>query len=440
MKNFQITRRGALQVTAAGVASAALPGFTQSQFAWKQQSGESIEVLLVKNPRGELLTKNHREFEDLTGIKVASEMVPEQQQRQKYIIEFNSGKPSFDVLQWTPAIHKRLFAKAKWLEDLRPLMRESIPANWDLADIAPIGMAAATQADNRVDSLPINLDPWFMYYNRELFAAKDLQAPTTFDELLAAAAALHEPSKGIFGMVGRGLKNANVPLWTSFFLGFGGEFVDTKGRLQTASSAAVASATLYRDLLGKYGPAGIAGFNWNESQSLFMQGKAAIWIDGSGFALPVEDATRSRVAGKVGYAAMPRGPKAHAAITFADVVGVTSTSKRKAAAYRYALWASSKAMQARVLEAGAGAPIRFSAFKDQAALAGLKVPKGWLQAVSESLAIGVRPLPTIQPVSEFRDVFGIALTNMLGGADPASELKKATAEFQTILDDSEKKA
>ena len=42
------------------------------------------------------------------------------------------------------------------------------------------------------------------------------------------------------------------------------------------------------------------------------------------------------------------------------------------------------------------------------------------------------------PVTEFRDVFGIALTNMINGADPATELKKATAEFQPVLDKSEK--
>jgi hypothetical protein len=45
---------------------------------------------------------------------------------------------------------------------------------------------------------------------------------------VAAAKALHDPSKGIVGFVGRGLKNANVPLWTGFFLGWGGEFFDPK--------------------------------------------------------------------------------------------------------------------------------------------------------------------------------------------------------------------
>ena len=47
-------------------------------------------------------------------------------------------------------------------------------------------------------------------------------------------------------------------------------------------------------------------------------------------------------------------------------------------------------------------------------------------------------LAVIAPVTEFRDVFGVALTNMINGADPAAELKKATAEFQPVLDKSEK--
>ena len=43
----------------------------------------------------------------------------------------------------------------------------------------------------------------------------------------------------------------------------------------------------------------------------------------------------------------------------------------------------------------------------------------------------------IVPVTEFRDVFGVALTNALGGADVAAELKKATETFEPVLAKSE---
>ena len=45
----------------------------------------------------------------------------------------------------------------------------------------------------------------------------------------------------------------------------------------------------------------------------------------------------------------------------------------------------------------------------------------------------------IVPVTEFRDMFGIALTNMINGADPGSGAEaRRPAEFQPVLDKSEK--
>ena len=401
-------------------------------FDWKQAAGKKIEVHLIKNPRGELLQKSQKEFEDLTGIKVGSEQVPEQQSRQKTVIEFNSGSTSFDVVQISYQAQKRQFAKGKWLEDLRPYFAKA-GTEFDVRDFSTGGLAFATQPDGRVDSLPLNLDPWILYYNKELFAAKNINPPKTFAELTAAAQKLHDPSKGVVGFVGRGLKNANVLLWTSFFLGYGGTFIDAQGKLQTDSKAGIDGATLYRDLLKNTGPAGVAGFNWNEAQSLFLQGRAAMWIDGSGFAPPLEDPSKSKIAGKVGYSEIPAGPAGQISGLTGDGLGVSTYSKNKDAAWLYTMWATGKLMQARMLSTGAGAPARNSAYNNKEAVAAQKLPAAWLQAVSEAIKRSTPILPVIEPVNEFRDVYGIALVNMLGGADIATELKRATAEFQPVL-------
>ena len=58
-----------------------------------------------------------------------------------------------------------------------------------------------------------------------------------------------------------------------------------------------------------------------------------MWLDGIGFAPPLEDLNKSRVVGKVGYGIMPKGPKAQASATFGDGIGVTAQSKKKEAAY-----------------------------------------------------------------------------------------------------------
>ena len=156
------SRRKLLQAGAAAAALGAIPGplhraaQAQSAFDWKKYKGEKIEVFLVKSPRGDLLTKYHKEFEDMTGIAVGAEMVPEQQQRQKAVIEFNSGTPSFDVIALSYHVQKRQFAKNNWLTDLRPMIADKsvVDPNLDFADFAQGGLNYAVEADGRVMSLP----------------------------------------------------------------------------------------------------------------------------------------------------------------------------------------------------------------------------------------------------------------------------------------------
>jgi multiple sugar transport system substrate-binding protein len=438
-------RRRLLQAGTGAAALGALPGASllaaaQGSFDWKRFKGEKIEILLVKSPRGDLLTKYHKEFQDLTGIEVGSEMVPEQQQRQKAVIEFNSGNPSFDVIALSYHVQKRQFAKNNWLTDLRPYINDKSMAapDLDFPDFAKGGLNYAVESDGRVMSLPLNLDPWVVYWNKELFTAKGVAYPKSFPEMIDAAAKLNDPSKGVAGFVGRGLKNANVPVWTSFLLGYGGTFMDAKGKLLTDSPEAIEAAKMYQTLLAKTGPQGVAGFNWNEAQSLFLQGKAAMWLDGIGFAQPLEDPTKSRIAGKVGYGVMPPGPKAQVSALFGDGEGISTYSKKKGPAWFYIQWASNKANQTRMLQAAAGAPVRNSAYAAAQQSSDFKAPKEWVECMLKSAAIAQPGLPVIAPVTEFRDVFGVALTNMINGADPAGELKRATAEFQPVLDKSEK--
>ncbi len=443
------SRRQVLRATAgAAAASLAAPSLMRpaaaalrqesANFDWQRFKGEEIYVLLVTNSRSDLLVKYQSEFEELTGIKVNADVVPEQQQRQKQVIEFTSGNPSFDVTVVSWHVQKGLFGRGKWLLDLRDFLNDPTmtPPDYDFADFLPGAVAFSTQPDGRMDTLPFFTDYWILYWNKEIFANKGVTFPNTLDEVVAAAKALHDPDKGIYGFVARGLKNANVPVWTSFMQGWEVKPVDENGQLQTTSDAAIAAARYYQELLREYAPPGVTGFNWNECQTTFSQGTAAMWFDGIGFATPLENPEQSKVVGKVGYGLQPAGPVARHSGMFGDGIGVTAASKKAGPAYFYCLWATNKRNQARLLAAGAGSPARASAYSDPEALANLVVPKEWVDTLVASGQIGLPSLPEIVPVTEFRDIFGIALTNMIEGADPAEELKKATEEFRPILEKS----
>ena len=439
-----LSRRAALRAGAGLLAAPAIMKVATAQtsgaFNWRRFAGQSIEVSLTLGPRANVLRAHEKEFTELTGIKVGSEAVPEQQHRQQVVIQFNSGNPQFDVLSVSWHVQKRLIGRAKWLIDMKPMLADGqlTAPDYDFPDFTPGGLRWATQGDGRMDTLPLNIDPWMIYYNKELFAAKGLAFPKTFEEIVMAAEKLTDKASGQFGWVSRGLKNANVPVWTSFMLGHDVDPVDPKTvKLQTTSDGAIAAAELYKKLNRDYAPPGTVGFNWNEAQTSFSQGKIGMWIDGIGFAPPLEDPTKSRIVGKVGYGVMPQGPKARHSATFGDGIGVAAGSKKKEAAYLYCQWATSKLMCNRLLQSGGGSPCRASPYKSPEVIAGLKLPRDWLSCLEASAAIGRPGLPEIVPVTEFRDVFGVGLTNTIGGADARAEMQKATEAFTPVLAKSE---
>ncbi len=408
----------------------------QSAFDWRQAKGASIEVNFAKSPRGDVLQAHQREFEELTGIRVGAEQIPEQQQRPKVAMEMASGRPSFDVVNVAMHVQKRLIEKGRWMEDLRPLIAN--PAltapGLGMDDFSAATLRAATGPDGRINVLPMNQDLFILYYNKEMFAQAGLQAPKSLDEMMATAQKLTDKGKGVYGFTGRGIKNANVVLYDNILLGWDQETITGDGKtLLTDTPAAIEAAAWYQRIMRECAPPGSVGFNWNECQTTFGQGRAAMWWDGIGFSAPLVDPTKSKIVGKVGFAPIPMGPKAQHSATFIDGMGIPAASRNKTAAWLYVQWACSKAMFPNWLRTGAGTPPRSSSYTDEGARKASVFPQDWFDTTLTSLKIARSGLPEIVPVTEFRDTLGVALTNIVGGADPAAELKKATDAFKPVL-------
>lgn len=408
----------------------------QSAFDWQQFKGSKIEVNLAKSPLADVLQAHEKEFEALTGIKVGSEQIPEQQQRPKVAIEFASGRPSFDVVQVALHVQKRLIEKGRWLTDLRPMIADAhlTSPEYDFADFGGPGVQAATAADGTMHTIPVKQDLWLTFYNKKLFAERGLSFPKTLEEMFTTAKALTDPGKGVYGYVGRGLKNANLPPYTSMLLGWDQETISADGKtLLTDTDAAIEAATFYGKLMRETAPPGSIGFNWNESQTTFSQARAAMWIDGIGFSAPLVDKTKSRVADTVGFTPVPRGPKAQHSATFIDGMGIPAASKNKGPAWYYVQWATGKAIQSEMLRTGSATPARASVYKDPSIVKGSTFPQEWFDAALACLKIARSGLPQIVGVTEFRDIIGAGLTNIISGADPAAEMRKATETFKPIL-------
>ena len=434
-----IRRRTLLAASAGALCAPAIieRANAQSAFDWKQAKGTKLEVNFAKSPRGDVLQAHQKEFEELTGIKVGAEQIPEQQQRPKVAMEMSSGHPSFDVVNVAMHVQKRLIEKGRWMEDLRPLIADKslTSPDLDMSDFSPATIQAATGPDGRINVLPMNQDLFIIYYNKEMFANAGLQAPQTYDAMMEAAHKLTDKSKGVYGFTGRGIKNANVVLYDNILLGWDQETITPDGKtLLTDSPAAIEAAKWYQTIMRECAPPGSVGFNWNECQTTFSQGRAAMWWDGIGFSAPLVDPTKSKLVGKVGFAPVPKGPKSQNSATFIDGIGIPVGTKNKTGAWLYLQWAMSKTMLPNWLREGAGTSPRSSSYKLADVIKESKFPQDWFDTTLTSLRIARSGLPEIVPVTEFRDTIGVALTNIVGGADPASELKKATDAFRPVLD------
>ena len=438
-----IRRREMLATSSAAVLAA--PPFVQranaqSAFDWKQFKGQSIEINFQLSPRGDLVRNNIKAFEELTGIKAGFEQIPEQQQRPKVAMEMATGHPSFDVVNVGMHVQKRLVEKAKWMEDLRPYLADKslTSPDFDLADFSAPSMKVATGADGKMNVIPSNQDLFIVFYNKELLAEKGFKAPPkTYDEMYTMAKALTDPAKQIYGFVGRGLKNANVVLFDNILLGWDQETVSADGKkLLTDTPAAVAAGQWYQKIMKDCGPPGNIGFNWNECQTTFMQGRAAMWWDGIGFSAPLLDKNKSKIVEKVGFAPVPAGPKSHHCATFIEGIGIPASAKNKKAAWLFVQWITGKQMMNEQLRAGAGTPPRLSCYGREDIAKNSAFPQEWFDTTGISLKLARPGLPVIVPVTEFRDTIGAGLTNIVGGADVETELKKATASFQPVLDKS----
>lgn len=426
------------QVLGLGVGLAAgsvvVPRWSQAaNFDWMQQKGKSVVVTAPLSPYYTVLQKMIPDFTKLTGIQVEYQVVPEQQLRQKLPIEMNAKSPGIDVFASSMHVEKILFSAAGWYEPLNKYLDNPnlTPPDYNWKDFGPAGTYWGLKGDGTIVAIPMGVGLGAYMYRKDLYAEKGLKSTSTVDELIAAVKALHKPP-AVYGYAGRGLKNANIPVWGCLTIALGGDYLDkTKTQLMTTTPEAIEAAKIYADLMRNYGPAGSIGFNWMEAQGAFSQGLVACWPDSIQFAAPFEDPSKSKVVGKVGYAPHPGSAKMKPfGGTAMDAIALNPFGKNKEAAWLFAAWISSRPVHFHMMSEGAMIGTRTSIYADPEFVKAHKMPKAWIDAVAEALKNPRPQLPELRDVSLFRDTFGVALTKMIEGGDPKTLLEQATKEFE----------
>jgi multiple sugar transport system substrate-binding protein len=167
--------------------------------------------------------------------------------------------------------------------------------------------------------------------------------------------------------------------------------------------------------------------HWAESTSNFMEGKAAMIYDANVFKSLYENPKESKVAGKVGYAVIPAGPKGlqlpHVS-NWSLVIAKNSTPERQKAAWLFVQWATNKDNCLGALLAGVPSG-RKSSWDSKEYKANDKQPD-WTAATMRSFDIGQGQWnPPVINVPEIRDITGQVIVAAIEGKDVPEAARKA---------------
>lgn len=306
----------------------------------------TLRVIAQPIPTIPFLDGQKAEFEKAWGTKVDIQQFGENERRAKSRLDASQGAGAYQVYYIDEA-NVAEYASSKWVLPLLDLM----PKDWDWNDFLEGRRAVATYQGVAYFA-PFEGGGDLMMYRKDILAEKGLQPPKTLDELKTVVAALNNPPS-IYGWSARGRRGSgmNVWRWTPFFRGMGGQWFD--GDKPTFNSDIAVKATQYYLDLFKYAPPGSATNTWSEVVEGFRGGQVALIIESDVFGPWAEDKTKSRIAGKVGYAPPPDPlPSAGFAHGFAISAKGNPTDCSKTVSADFVAWSTSKEMEARKVKAG----------------------------------------------------------------------------------------
>ncbi len=123
-------------------------------------------------------------------------------------------------------------------------------------------------------------DGWgqLLIYRADLFAAAGLEPPTSFETIMAAAQALHDPDNSFYGIVAATDPSAVFTQQTfeHFALANGVQLTDAEGNVTLNTPAMVEALAFYTDLVGNYGPPGVVDVA--SSRATYFAGQAAMIV------------------------------------------------------------------------------------------------------------------------------------------------------------------
>ena len=257
-----------------------LSEYDSADIDWQQYDGSSINIGAVQHPWVDAIKPAIPVFEELTGITVNWNILPEQQFRTKRQTDASTGAGQFDVFFMDQVVNQ--FREEGWLQPLDPyfndgsLYDENFYKPNDLFEASRWQAHGGGYSDNWT-GLPITVEVQTQFYRQDLYDKHGLEVAETWQQHRDNAKVIHEEESDIVGTAGRGqkgygmniyilntlLRQKGTSLWSEFPTDSG---LDTQGVIEAAE--------WYSKLLQDYGPDGASSQTWSDVQATMAEGRA----------------------------------------------------------------------------------------------------------------------------------------------------------------------
>jgi len=365
--------RKLIKMAAATAASIAVAAVMAAANPYEEYSGSTLVVNFPAHPHYDAVLKILPEFTKETGIRVEVDQLQYLKMRERQTLELTKSRGDYDLIAYV-VFSKADYVFADQLENLaRFFMNPKLAdPNYDAEDLIDgyvqnIGVAGGKKGylpgpTGSLFGVPYGSETSVLGYRKDIFEKHGLKVPETYDEMLDLACRIPELEPGMGGMSSRAASGHQASHAFLLHLApLGGRVLDDQWKPIVNNEAGVAAANALKTIVD-CGPEGATSFAFGEALSSFLQGKTAMYLDTTVIAGQIEDPSRSKVVGKVGWALHPMGVR-RGSQTGGFGIAIPKNAQNKEAAFLLLQWLTSKKGDKLVAMAG-GNPSRFSTHAD----------------------------------------------------------------------------
>ncbi len=387
----------------------------------------ALRLLLVGDPFALALQKIRPQLEENLGHPIEIDIVGYNDNRRIALLNASDRVSRDDVISFD-SVWRGEFAAKRILMPLPGTL--GIPRDAFL----PGTLGTVSGGEEVIQGLPIQPHAELLWIRGDLFDQAGLRFPDTPDELLAAARRLHDPARGLYGIVWNAQRGQPLgQTMAHVFASFGQALIDKGGKPDFETERGLRAARFVMSLL-EVSPPDILNMAWDQRVGRFASGSVAMTYGWGARAFQVEEDPASYVRGKVRYGPPPHCPDAPPVVPLGCwSLGIPANAGRPELSLRFLQILYSPEIQTLLSNRGNGAPPLLTQIQDPLlqqrypVLAAMASPE-----ILEHLSDAMRP--SVPEWDGLCEILGTEFHEMLKGrVTPETALHRAQTAAEALF-------